>query len=156
MRIVSALEFIHSNGFVHLDVKATNIFVDSNRDWFLGDFGSCKPIGHRITSSTFQFYFEGMAFKSAHPKYDWFMFLVFILIETMEDRRQYVQHLMISSTPTHVDFGKVMAYARGLQENEQIGFLIKLLMEKNAIVVELCRSEVLDEYFESPEPYYHR
>jgi hypothetical protein len=112
-----------------LDVKATNILSIQIGTGFWVDFGSCKPIGHRITSSTFQFYFEGMAFKSAHPKYHWFMFLVFILIETMEDRRQYVQHLMISSTPTHVDFDKVMAYARSLQENKHIGFLIKLLME---------------------------
>jgi serine/threonine protein kinase len=82
-RIMSALEYIHGEGYVHLDVKGTNIFVTSDKMWYLGDFGSCKPIGQRVTSSTFQFCYENIAFQTAKVIYDWFMFLLLVLIETL-------------------------------------------------------------------------
>lgn len=40
LRIKTALEAIHSMGFVHMDVKSDNIFVDEDGNWYLGDFGS--------------------------------------------------------------------------------------------------------------------
>ena len=49
-RIMSALEYIHSQKFVHSDVKAMNVFVSHDGKWFLGDFGSCTRFGQPVTS----------------------------------------------------------------------------------------------------------
>lgn len=40
-QIVTALDFIHSNGIIHRDIKPSNIFVNSeqNKDVIIGDFG---------------------------------------------------------------------------------------------------------------------
>jgi wee1-like protein kinase len=40
--ILLALEFIHRNGMVHLDIKPENIFVKSDQ-YKLGDFGLVSP-----------------------------------------------------------------------------------------------------------------
>ena len=131
-RIFAALEFIHEKTYVHLDIKATNIFVDSDMNWFLGDFGSCKPIGEKITSSTFQFYFEEYAFKPAEPKYDWFMFLVLLLIETLEDRRAFSRAFYTTTDSRHVDLEKVLQFASRIQEHEEIRELILNVLRKCA------------------------
>lgn len=39
-RMVTALNYLHQLGFIHMDVKQSNIFIRG--DWYLGDFGSCK------------------------------------------------------------------------------------------------------------------
>ena len=54
-RIKNALHFIHSRGLVHMDVKPPNIFVDTDGNWFLGDYGSCVKIGETIHSCSEQF-----------------------------------------------------------------------------------------------------
>jgi serine/threonine protein kinase len=43
--ILLALEFIHRNGMVHLDIKPENIFV-KNDQYKLGDFGLVSKVGH--------------------------------------------------------------------------------------------------------------
>jgi len=91
-RILQALQYLHSHpdgGFAHMDVKAMNVFVDHNNRCFLGDFGSCKPLGKPITSCSIKFCWEDVRGQLAHPKYDYFMFLLMILIECLEDRRTY-------------------------------------------------------------------
>ena len=69
-----------------MDVKAMNFFVDQQNNCFLGDFGSCKPIGKLITSCNIAFCWEDVWAQLAHPKYDLFMLLVMIFIECLEDR----------------------------------------------------------------------
>ena len=49
-RIRSALEALHDSGFVHMDIKPDNIFVDDNGIWDLGDFGSTRRIGENLWS----------------------------------------------------------------------------------------------------------
>jgi serine/threonine protein kinase len=39
-RIRTALEALHSMGFVHMDIKPDNIVVDGDGNWGPGDFGS--------------------------------------------------------------------------------------------------------------------
>ena len=111
-KLLSALQYIHSEGVIHLDVKAMNVFIDINTGaWHLGDFGSCKPIGQKITSSTFQFYFEEMAFTPAHPKHDYFMLLMLLLIEGLDNRHDY-SRLFYETNAQFVDYSKVMVFIR--------------------------------------------
>ena len=91
-RILDALQYLHAHpdgGYAHMDVKAMNIFVDHANHCFIGDFGSCKPIGKPITSCSTTFCWEDVRGQMAHPKYDYFMLLVMVLIECLEDRRTY-------------------------------------------------------------------
>jgi serine/threonine protein kinase len=74
-RIMTAVEYVHSKGYVHMDIKGMNIFGSHDCKWFLGDFGSCKPIGEKVTSCLFNFCYEDLISKAADIKYDWFMFL---------------------------------------------------------------------------------
>jgi serine/threonine protein kinase len=54
-RILSALQFMHSHNYVHMDVKSDNIFVTSELVWDLGDFGSTRKIDQPIFSWTHHF-----------------------------------------------------------------------------------------------------
>lgn len=42
IRFQRALEYIHSKGWVHMDVKPANLFFDAS-GWYLADFGSALP-----------------------------------------------------------------------------------------------------------------
>jgi len=55
IRILKALEIIHSKGLAHMDVKPANIFVDMNGNWFLGDYGSCVELEKPLGSATSEF-----------------------------------------------------------------------------------------------------
>ena len=135
-KLLSALQYLHSERFVHLDVKAMNVFIDFKGAWHLGDFGSCKPIGQKITSSTFQFYFEDIAFTLAHPKHDLFMFLVLLLIEGLENRHDY-SHLFYDSGSHFADYSKVMEFAQS-QTTPEDSLYSKLISE----VIELCTTSL--------------
>jgi serine/threonine protein kinase len=89
-RIWDALEYLHNRGIVHMDVKAMNVFVDHENNCYLGDFGSCKPTGELVTSCSTQYCWENPMSKPAHPKYDYFMLLLMLLIECLEDRRIFM------------------------------------------------------------------
>ena len=50
MKIREALQYVHKQGLVHMDVKPHNIFVGMEGNWVLGDYGSCVKIGEIIHS----------------------------------------------------------------------------------------------------------
>jgi serine/threonine protein kinase len=67
--IFDALQYLHAHpdgGYAHMDGKASNIFVDHANYGFIGDFGSCKPIGKPITSCSTAFCWEDVLGQMAH------------------------------------------------------------------------------------------
>jgi serine/threonine protein kinase len=109
-RLFEALQYMHRvAGFVHMDVKGDNVFFDNSGGWFLGDFGSACMIGGRIRSSTYTFY-HGAMDDVAHPRYDWFMLLVLLLIE-MGEKDKWSQRFMNSDQGRRVSYDKVMREA---------------------------------------------
>jgi serine/threonine protein kinase len=131
-RLISAVDFIHSRGYAHLDIKSLNVFVSGNAQWFLGDFGACKRFGEKITASSFQFCFENNLSNAASPVYDWFMLLVMVLIESLVDRRSYTRLFYPSSEASFADYNLVVRYAESLvADNEsQFGALVSELLQR--------------------------
>ena len=44
-QICQGVEYIHSQRFIHLDLKPSNIFLDEKLDAKLGDFGFARALG---------------------------------------------------------------------------------------------------------------
>jgi len=51
-QMLSALHFLHMSGLAHMDVKPSNILVDSFGEFWLGDFGSVRRIGTTSINTT--------------------------------------------------------------------------------------------------------
>ena len=54
-QMLVALDFLHQNGIVHMDVKPGNILADVTGDFWLADFGSARNLGTTTTSTTTSF-----------------------------------------------------------------------------------------------------
>ncbi|GIL77537.1 hypothetical protein Vretimale_2937 [Volvox reticuliferus] len=80
-RMVAALEWIHDKQYIHMDVKADNIFVDMEGRWWLGDFGSTVRKGSPVTSTTTWFAPRKVLDLPAEPQYDWHMLAVALVCE---------------------------------------------------------------------------
>ena len=60
-QMYKALDYLHKNcNVVHMDVKPSNIFVATNGDWFLGDYGSCVNTANKIKSYTRAFHCDNL------------------------------------------------------------------------------------------------
>ena len=92
-RMIQALRHMHSLDLVHMDVKGSNILIDQAGDWYLGDFGSARDVNEAISTTTPSFYPVSLCGLPAHPKYDWFMLLVTILIELMPKKQEWAKEL---------------------------------------------------------------
>ena len=116
-RLIDALKHMHAQGYVHMDVKGDNVFVDFMGAWFLGDFGSACRIGEDIRTTTPTFYHRSMGI-SAFPKYDWFMLLVLLLVE-LEDKDEWHQRLIVEGQRC-VDYDRVMREADRAAYDEEL------------------------------------
>lgn len=64
-----------------MDIKLENIFLDSNANWFLGDFGSTIPVNTRIKSITSCLYPTDIYEKTRSSfHFDWFGVSVCLLM----------------------------------------------------------------------------
>lgn len=109
-KLFDAVEFMHSKGIVHMDIKGANIFVDSFGRWLLGDFGSSCPIGAEVTSCSEHFCKENTIGKPSNTKIDWFMLMVTLIIETLGDRNTFQVHLTQSSSILYLCEMKISAH----------------------------------------------
>ncbi len=79
LQMIDAVNRIHERGYVHMDIKEANVFVDLNGDWCLGDLGSCVPIGRPIRECTLSCLFSSSGnpvYSAALWKFDWEMLAV--------------------------------------------------------------------------------
>ena len=65
--LLDALRHVHAVGFVHMDVKEANVFVDAAGCWALGDFGSAVRKGEAIMSTTRGLHPGLAGWRAAHP-----------------------------------------------------------------------------------------
>jgi hypothetical protein len=65
--LLDALRHVHAAGFVHMDVKEANVFVDAAGFWALGDFGSAVRKGEAIMSTTRGLHPGLAGWRAAHP-----------------------------------------------------------------------------------------
>lgn len=47
-QLMQAVLYMYDHRIVHMDIKASNIFISHDKSWLLGDFGSSKNIGEKI------------------------------------------------------------------------------------------------------------
>jgi serine/threonine protein kinase len=74
MQIMMALEPLHANKLVHMDIKPANIFIHINGEIALGDFGSVVPFGCSNIHTTFAFIpVDQRDNLQAQPLYDFLM-----------------------------------------------------------------------------------
>ena len=93
-----------------------NIFIDHDGHWLLADFGSCKFSGSAVVSTTQMFYFEKLKGVPALPKYDYFMLVVTILIETLPDKHKF--SVFYDEGATHISRTKVQSAVVELCDGE--------------------------------------
>ena len=117
-RLFDALQYMHRvAGFVHMDVKGDSVFYDNSSAWFLGDFGSACKVGDKIRTSTPTFYHGDMD-GVAHPRYDWFMLLVLLLIEMGGKNKNKWRLRFVDSGQGRVSYDKVMREAERAMSDE--------------------------------------
>ncbi len=74
-QIGSALEYLHSKQFAHMDVKPSNICIDIYGNCILIDLGSCCRMGYD-SASTAGYYPIDWEPNPARPETDWWMLSV--------------------------------------------------------------------------------
>ena len=123
-KILEALKFMHDRNVVHMDVKGDNILLDGNGNWFLGDFGSCRFIGETILSTTEMFYHSRLLRTPAHPRHDYFMLLVVLLIESLPNKHKFVEELF-DAVEKRVSLAKVEEMAEKPTSSENFRQLLR-------------------------------
>lgn len=137
-RLVQAIRYIHSHGYIHMDVKADNVFYDIDGRWFLGDFGSACKIGTLVSSTTEVFYPDVILGQIAEVKYDWFMLLVMLLIEVKDKEKWHTRFL--DEGQGKVSYALVMNEAQRIIEDDAT--CPCLLQELRSTIAEIVHSYV--------------
>lgn len=85
-QIRETLEYLHEKGWIHLDVRGANIFINHDGNWVLGDFNQSCSFGKKIREETdlIALYFEPqeqLNDKTATPNIDFYMLGLTLLVE---------------------------------------------------------------------------
>ncbi|PBJ80824.1 protein kinase [Trypanosoma cruzi cruzi] len=86
----SALAFIHEQGFLHRDLKPTNVFFDDDKEIKIGDFGLAATVGlgrQSIVGTPFYLAPERMLHQVYDEKVDvWGLGVVMLELVTLQDQ----------------------------------------------------------------------
>ena len=104
--LLAALEFVHSKGIVHGDVKISNILIQKGK-FYLADFGSSVKIGEPLTSTTISSLPDTIAEDAliASEGLDWFQGAVVLaqLKDYMSADVRTNANFLYNVFPSHVD-----------------------------------------------------
>lgn len=67
--VATALDHIHSLGFIHRDIKPANILFDEDGIAYVGDFGIAKSVSNQETSETYAGQLTGTGLAMGTPDY---------------------------------------------------------------------------------------
>lgn len=101
-RLRAALEYMHSRGIMHCDVKSANVLTQVDGSWLLSDFGSCAREGGSVMSATEVFHptlrlgshdeAGRPVIVPATPALDWQLLFCLLLVEV--DKADWKARLM--------------------------------------------------------------
>lgn len=121
LELVSAIEFIHSQEIVHMDIKESNILIKESSDGktrlFLGDSGSSKVIGESITSTNIASYSRKILLRQpALAEYDWFMLLMTLLRQSLSDKTLWMT--ILCDSDEKFSNSKIKMYINSLEDKK--------------------------------------
>jgi len=106
-----ALDYLHSMGFAHCDIKPENIFVDEEGIFLRGDHGSVTPFGER-TQSTQAYVPTDFRAPFASAALDWWMLIVTLLekvgVQAHGCSRANLRQLVEKRARVHALVGKLL------------------------------------------------
>ena len=121
-RMITAVNFLHSKNYVHMDITHANIFVDSNGVWHLGDYGCSVEKGSAIIGYTASYLptFPILIHLPADWCYDWHMLCVVLAVEA--------ERFLLAAVQITGD--NVEAYVEACRDDEIKG-LMELVLRAN-------------------------
>ena len=129
--MITALEYIHSKGIVHLDVKGDNVYVNQAGEWFLGDFGSSRYFTsdsqHTVITTTVSYYPTSIIGMKPCPKFDWYMLCVMLCILSVDTHTD-----LILTFGSPVSDSLIRRYVDSLGQSELGALLADLLRRRGA------------------------
>lgn len=112
----------------HVNVQASNVFVDADGRWFLGDFGATLPAGDLVFAYTEWFHRDRtLKGRPAQVAFDWYMLAVMLTAEL--HKKDWKEKLLAGD---RVSDSKLRA-AAAVATLEPLREILKLAMEDGQV-----------------------